>query len=287
MSFEQITIVGVGLIGGSVGLAAKARGVARRVIGVGRETSNLVRAVELGAIDLWTIDLSEAVAVAQLVVICTPVDRIAEIILQAAPKCRPNTLFTDGGSTKGNIVDVVAGKLPLSIEYVPAHPLAGSEKSGVENARSDLFVERTTVVTPTADNSPAAIEQIVQFWRALGSTVTTMTPHLHDRSLAVTSHLPHAIAAAVAASTPLELLSLTAGGFRDVTRIASGDPQMWTAIFQANRKSVLAAFAAYNDQLSEFQRLLEAGDGAGLVHWLTEAKQVRDALGYRDSATRP
>ncbi|HEV3436250.1 MAG TPA: prephenate dehydrogenase/arogenate dehydrogenase family protein, partial [Gemmata sp.] len=200
-------------------------------------------------------------------------------IVQAAPNCLHGTTFTDGGSTKGNIVARVAGKLPEGIEFVPAHPLAGSEKTGAENAQSELFVNRTTVVTPIPANSPAAVERVVQFWQALGSTVVMMSPDDHDRRLAATSHLPHALAAAVAGMTPIDMLSLTAGGFRDVTRIAAGDPRMWTAIFQANRESVLTALAEFTDRLSDFRRMLEAGDGAGLVRWLTEAKQVRDALG--------
>ncbi len=279
MLFDQITIVGVGLIGGSVGLAAKVRGVARRIVGVGREPRSLARAVELGAIHSGTCDLVEGVRHAGLIVVCTPVDQIAEIIVQAAQNCLRGVIFTDGGSTKGSIVARVAGNLPEGIEFVPAHPLAGSEKSGPENAQSELFVKRTTVVTPIPTNSPAAIERVVQFWQALGSTVLMMSPDDHDRALAATSHLPHALAAALAGMTPIDLLSLTAGGFRDVTRIAAGDPRMWVPIFQANRESVLTALAAFTDRISDFRRMLEAGDGAGLVRWLTEAKQVRDALG--------
>jgi prephenate dehydrogenase len=279
MLFDQITIIGVGLIGGSIGLAAKTRGIARSIVGVGREMENLSRAIHLGAIDSGTVDLAEGVRNSGLVIVCVPVDQIAELIAKAAPHCSPGTLFTDGGSTKGNIVAEMAGKLSKEIEYVPAHPIAGSEKTGVENAQPDLFVDRTTVVTPIPGTSAAATELVIQFWQALGSTVKTMTAEDHDRALAVTSHLPHAVSSAVAGTTPLDLLSLTAGGFRDVTRIAAGDPSMWAAIFLANRESVLPAVAAFADRLSAFQKLLETGDGAGLVHWLTEAKQVRDALG--------
>lgn len=279
MLFEQITIVGVGLIGGSIGLAAKKRRITRQIVGVGRETTNLIRAAELGAIDSWSCDLLEGVRGAGLIVVCTPVDHIADIILRAASACLPGAIFTDGGSTKGNIVDRVRDRLPNGIEFVPAHPLAGSEKTGAENGQPDLFVNRTTIVTPSAENSPAAIEGVTQFWQALGSTVIAMSPDDHDRALARTSHLPHTVAAALAGITPINLLPLTAGGFRDVTRIAAGDPHLWAAIFQANRESVLAALAAFTDRLSDFRNLLEAGEGAGLIRWLTEAKQVRDALG--------
>jgi cyclohexadieny/prephenate dehydrogenase len=278
MSFDQITIVGVGLIGGSVGLAAKARGVARRVVGVGRDPRTLARAVELGAIDSFSTDLAGGVKDADLVVVCTPVDRIAEMILRAAPHCREGTIFTDGGSTKGGIVAAVRGNLPAGVSFVPAHPLAGAEKNGVEHARADLFEKRVTIITP-ADNADEDVRRVEAFWEALGSRLARLDPFEHDRVLAFTSHLPHAVASAVASVTAKEWLALSAGGFRDVTRIAAGDPELWTAIFQANRDAVLAALGAFADRLKEFRRLLEAGDGAGLAKWLTEGKQVRDALG--------
>lgn len=279
MLFEQIAIIGVGLIGGSVGLAARARAAARRVIGVDRSEERLTLALNNGAIDLQALDLDGGLRGSKLVVVCVPVDQIADLILEAARHCDTGTLFTDGGGTKENIVARVAGNLPVGIEYVPAHPLAGSEKSGVENARPGLFVNRNTVVTPIPGTSALAVERVCQFWQALGSNITIMSPEDHDRAVAITSHLPHAVAAAVAGITPIDLLGLTAGGFRDVTRIAAGDPRMWAAIFQANRDSVLSRLASFSERLSEFQKLLESGDAAGLVRWLTEAKQVRDALG--------
>ncbi len=277
MRIEQITIIGVGLIGGSVGLAAKARGDARRVIGVDRDAAVLKSAVQLGAIDSGAATVAEGVAGSQLIVVCTPVDRIAEVILAAAPHCRPGTLFTDVGSVKGGLYHAVHGCLTDHSEFVPAHPLTGSEQCGVEHARADLFEDRVTVLTPEQPDIEA--DCVERFWTALGSRVVRMTPEDHDRALAVTSHLPHAVASAVAGSTSPELLSLTAGGFRDVTRIAAGDPALWAAIFQANRESVLAALDKFIRHMDEFKRLLEASDGAGLVRWLTEGKQVRDALG--------
>ena len=280
MLFEQITVVGVGLIGGSVGLAAKARGVARRVVGVGRDAATLSRAVELGAIDAFTTDLAEGVRDADLVVVCTPVDTIADVILKAAPHVRAGAIFTDGGSTKGSIVAAVADRLPRGVEYVPAHPLAGAEKNGVEHARADLYENRVTIVIEQESGADwDAFTRVGRFWASLGSRVISMNAEDHDRVLASTSHLPHAVAAGVAAVTNPDWLPLTAGGFRDVTRIAAGDPKLWAAIFQANREPVLAALTAFSARMDEFRRLLEAGDGAGLVRWLTEGKQVRDALG--------
>jgi cyclohexadieny/prephenate dehydrogenase len=280
MLFEQITIVGVGLIGGSVGLAAKARGAAGRVVGVDRDAATIAKAVALGAIDVGGTDLAEGVAGSGLVVVCTPVDRIAEMIVAAAPHAKPGALFTDGGSTKLGIIDAVRGKLPAGIDYIPAHPLSGSEKTGAEHGRADLFEKRVTVII--VNNFSAEWDRTVavgRFWEALGSRVVLMNPEEHDRVLAFTSHLPHAVASAAAGVTHKEWLTLTAGGFRDVTRVAAGDPQLWAAIFEANRDAVLAAVDSFTKRLSEFRRLLEAGDHAGLVQWLTEGKQVRDALG--------
>lgn len=278
MKFEQVAIVGVGLIGGSVGMAIRARNLAQRVIGIDRDSRALDRAIELGAIESGSKELARSSGSA-LVVFCTPVDRIAQGILEAAPYCRPGTLITDVGSTKGNIITAVTGKLPVGVEYVPAHPLAGSEKCGAENGRADLFDNRVTLITPMPGNSRKAIGRVSEFWQALGSRVIELNPDDHDPALAVTSHLPHAVASAVAGVTPKDWLTLTAGGFRDVTRIAAGNPHLWAAIFQANRPAVLSALAAFTDRLSAFRRLLEAGDGAGIVNWLTEGKQVRDALG--------
>jgi prephenate dehydrogenase len=280
MLFDQITIIGVGLIGGSIGLAAKARGAAGRVIGIDRDPATIAKAVQFGAIDAGYTELAEGVAGSKLVVACTPVDRIAEVILAAAPHAPPGVLFTDAGSTKQNIIRSMGKLLPDHAAFVPAHPLAGSEKSGAEHGRADLFQGRVTVVI--VNNFSADWEHTVavgRFWEAIGSRVVLMNPEEHDRVLAVTSHLPHAVASAVAGVTQKEWLNLSAGGFRDVTRIAAGDPRLWTAIFEANRDAVLAAVDSFAGRLAEFRKLLEAGDQAGLVNWLTEGKQVRDALG--------
>ena len=279
MLFDQITIVGVGLIGGSIGLAAKARAVAGRIVGVDRDPAVIAKAIEVGAIDAGA-ELADAVAGAGLVVVCTPVDRIAEVIVAAAPHAKPGTLFTDAGSTKVKIVSALRGRMPAGTEFVPAHPLAGSEKTGPENGRADLFDGRVTALV--VNNSNVVWERTVavgRFWEALGSRVVLMNADEHDKVLAVTSHLPHAVASAVAGSTPTEWLNLAATGFRDVTRVAAGDPQLWAAIFEANRAATLAALDSFSKHLSEFRTLLEAGDRAGLVQWLTEGKQVRDALG--------
>jgi prephenate dehydrogenase len=279
MLFDQITIVGVGLIGGSVGLAVKHRRLARRIVGTGREPKALARAAERGAVDDSTTDLTEAVRNATLVVVCTPVDTIADVVLRSAPLCRPGTIFTDGGSTKHRITSEVEGRLPTGVEFVPAHPLAGSEKNGVANARADLFENRLTILTPGPTTDPAAVDQVERFWQALGSRVTRMDAGRHDRVLAGTSHLPHLAAAAVAGIVPADWLPYSATGFRDTTRVAGGDPEMWAAILSENETAVCLGISALVSRLQQARDLLEAGDRDGLVRWLAEAKRVRDALG--------
>ena len=277
---DQLTIVGVGLIGGSVGLAAKTRGLARRVVGVGRDDRNLARAHANGAIDSFTTDLKEAASEADLIVVCTPVNRVASDVRTAAHAAPARCLITDVGSTKGNIVRDLDGSMPdAGATFVGSHPLAGSEKRGSANSKADLFNDRLVIVTPTSDTDPEAIAVIELFWNRLGARVMRMDPFEHDKALSMTSHLPHAVASGVSGVTPPGWLPLTAGGFRDTTRIAAGDPELWAAIFEANRDAVLAATDSFTLRMTQFRQFLEAGDHAGMVRWLAEGKRVRDALG--------
>jgi cyclohexadieny/prephenate dehydrogenase len=278
--WNTVTIVGVGLIGGSIGLAVKSRGLARQVIGVGRDARTLERAREAGVIDQAAINLEDGVASADLIVVCTPVDRIAEDVVRSARFAPRRAVITDAGSTKGNILRELQGRLsPEQALFVGSHPLAGSEKKGAVNARADLFANRLVVVTPTADTDLEAVAVVERFWRLLEARVIRMDPELHDRALATTSHLPHAVASALAGVTPVEWLPLTAGGFCDSTRIAAADPALWTAIFLANQAAVLAATEQYLQRLSAFRDALAAGNAPAIHDWLAEGKVVRDALG--------
>jgi prephenate dehydrogenase len=279
MSFNTLAIVGVGLIGASIGLAARRRGLVRQIIGVGRQWDSLRLAQQRGAIDEGTLDLSAAVAEADLVVFCTPVDLIAAQVLQAGVVCRPGTLLTDAGSTKSAIVRAVEDRLPRGVEFVGSHPLAGSEKRGPEHADPNLFQDRLTVVTRTPKTDEDALERTSAFWQALGSRVREMDPEAHDEALALTSHLPHLLAAALAGILSPELHSLTATGFRDTTRVAAGDPALWTAIFSQNRSAILDALGRVQDRLMNFKTALMSQDWDTVTSLLAEAKEVRDALG--------
>jgi prephenate dehydrogenase len=279
MQIDTLTIVGVGLIGGSIGLAARRRRLVGRVLGVGRRRESLEQARALGAVDEVCLDLAPAVHRAEVAVFCTPVDHIAGQVLETAAGCAPGTLLTDAGSTKAAIVAAVEGRLPPHVSFVGSHPLAGSEKRGPEHARADLFEGRLTVLTPVTTTPPEAVARTRAFWEALGCRVCTMTPEEHDAAVALTSHLPHLVASALASIVPPELLPLAAGGFRDATRIAAGDPALWRAILVQNRAHVLAALARFRESLDRFEQALEVGDGAALDRLLAQAKEVRDALG--------
>jgi len=276
---QTLTIVGVGLIGGSIGLAAKRRGLAGHVVGVGRQRPSLDEALAVGAVDEVSLDLAEAATRSDLMVFCTPVDRIVEQVLSVAERCRPGTLLTDAGSTKAAIVQGIEGKLPKDVHLVGSHPLAGSEKKGPRFADPELFENRLTAVTPTPSTDPAAVKRTVTFWKSLGSRVKIMSPDDHDRALALTSHLPHLVASALAGMMPDDLRELCATGFRDTTRVAAGDPSIWTGIFQQNREALVIALTAFGSRLEFFLRALEKNDRTVLDALLAQAKRNRDALG--------
>lgn len=278
-AFGTIAIVGVGLIGGSIALAAKTRGAAKSVIGVGRDAQRIELARRRGIIDEGLVDLTAAVRRADLVVFCTPVDRIVAGVREAARACRDGTLVTDAGSVKGCIVQELAFDLPSGVEFVGSHPLAGSEQQGFEYADAQLFENRVCVVTPLATSPRPAVERIAGFWKALGANVVEMSPEAHDMALAETSHLPHLAAAALAAALSPDNSPLTASGFRDTTRIASGDPDLWTAIFLGNRQQVLASLTKFDQLLAEFRQALEHNDAQRIKNLLVAAKVNRERNG--------
>lgn len=277
-AFNSIAIVGVGLIGGSIAAAVKARGLAATVVGVGRRTSRLEEAIRARLVDAASIDLAAAGRESDLIVFCTPVDRIVAGVRELAVHCRPGTVITDAGSVKGVICRDLCAGLPEGVEFVGAHPLAGSEKAGFEFADAQLFQGRTCVLTPGASTSAAALARVRAFWSGLGATLIEMAPEAHDRALAETSHLPHLLAATLAALLSDENRPLTATGFRDTTRIASGDPDLWTAILLENADELLRSLDAHQDVLHRFREAISTRDARQLKALLQGAKAKRDAL---------
>ncbi|MGQ0634440.1 MAG: prephenate dehydrogenase [Planctomycetaceae bacterium] len=276
--FETVAIAGVGLIGGSIAAALKQRGLCRRVMGVGRNAERLAEARQRGLLDEASVNLVAAAARADLLVFCTPVDRIVPAVQEAAPACRPGTIITDAGSTKQEICRRLATALPAGIEFVGSHPLAGSEKQGFENADANLFAGRICVVTPVPTSSRAAVTRVANLWKALGATVVEMEPAAHDRAVGETSHLPHVLAAALALTLSPGNRNLAASGFRDTTRIAAGDPDVWAAILQENARPVLESLERCEEIVRSFRTALEAGDSDKIRELLVAAKAVRDAL---------
>ena len=282
-TWNTVAIIGVGLIGGSIGLALRERGLASRVVGIGRRKDSLEKALARGCVTVITTSIAEGVNQAELVVVCSPVGSIAEHVREACEHCGERCVVTDAGSTKGQIVAQVeaalAERIGDRVAFVGSHPLAGSEQSGPESADGALFKDRVVVITPTKASRSDAVAAVEEFWQSLGARTVQMTPHVHDEALACTSHLPHLVASALAAATPEKLLPLTASGWQDTTRIAAGDAELWRQILLANRDSTLKGLADFETVLNKFRTALETADGALLAELLAEGKRRRDAVG--------
>ena len=217
-------------------------------------------------------------ALADLVVVCTPVAHIGSTVRSLLDVCNPETLVTDAGSTKSEIVSA-AESSPMSQLFVGSHPMAGSEKAGPQHAQTDLFMGRTVVVTTTRKTNRNAADRIVQFWESLGAQTVRMSPAEHDATVAATSHLPHLIATALAAATTDKQLPMTASGWADTTRVAAGDPELWRQILMQNRGHVLKSLDKFGRVLSTLRQALDAQDNAKLLHLLESGKDKRDAVG--------
>ncbi len=277
---RTLGIVGVGLIGGSIGAAALKRGVAKEVIGFGRDRGRLEAARQAGLLTRTAVDPAEASSV-DLLVVCTPVGRIAEDVRRFLPHLGRTPLVTDAGSVKQSIEHDLCD-LHASGRYVGAHPLAGSEKGGWEHADADLFTDRTCVLCPGPDRQTTGT--VAGFWDALGMRLATMSAREHDARLARTSHLPHALAAALCLAADADARPahgdgrLTSTGFADTTRVAAGDPALWADIFQANAPAVRDAVDRLSDRLGDLRTALTARDRDGLESWLAEAADRRGDL---------
>ncbi|MFM1996103.1 MAG: hypothetical protein RLZZ111_490 [Planctomycetota bacterium] len=277
--WPTVAIVGVGMIGGSIGRAVRARRLATRVIGIGRSAESLAAAKKASAVTETSLDI-EAVAAADLVVVTTGVASIPQLLDQVDAAVKPGTLVTDAGSTKASIVaSWEKRRRRRRGRFVGSHPIAGSHRRGPSAADAELFAGRVTVVTPVAATPRGDTEEVGGFWAALGSTVFLMTPREHDRILAATSHTPHLVAAALAASTPAASRTFTAGGWRDTTRIAGGDPELWADILLDNAGELGPAMKRFAGIVERMLSAIEAGDRRRLVALLERAKEHRDAVG--------
>lgn len=276
MKVDRLAILGVGLLGGSVALAARSVGVVGEIVGYDLCQQNLQQARQRQMIDQVAGSPASAVADASLVVLAVPVDRIVPLLREIVPHCHASTLLTDVGSTKGFVREAETVLSP-GVNFIGSHPMAGSEKAGPLHAQGNLFRGRRVVLTPTEQTRPAALDRLEQFWQTLGADVVCMTPEDHDQAVAWTSHLPHLVAYALAGCLPPEHAPLVASGFRDATRLAGSDPQLWRSIFDANRPALLEAVAGFKQHFAALEAALRTGNNAALVELLQQGKVSRDA----------
>ena len=283
-TITQLTLIGVGLIGGSLARVLKKTGYCQRVVGNGRSRSNLETAQALGIIDKIEEDPARAVEGADLVVLAVPLGAMGPLLKRITPGLGVNTVITDVGSAKGCVVAEARRLLGARIaNFVPGHPIAGTEQSGAAASSDTLFQGRRVILTPLVETSPEALDQVRQLWRAAGAEVMEMDVAHHDRILAATSHLPHILAYALVDTLAgmddnEELFRYAAGGFFDFTRIASSDPVMWRDICLANREAVLAMLTKFSGDIDRLAGLIAAADGEALQALFARAKTVRDRL---------
>ncbi|MGF1627353.1 MAG: prephenate/arogenate dehydrogenase family protein [Alphaproteobacteria bacterium] len=283
--FGRVAIVGLGLIGGSLALRAKRDGIVGHITGCARSDATLLFALASGMVDVGTLDVAQAVAGAELVVIAAPMGAYPALAAAMGPHLAPGTIVTDVGSVKATVAAEVAPHLPPGVVLVPGHPVAGTENSGPEAAFPELFDARRCILTPPEGADPAAVAKVRALWERCGMTVDLMDAAHHDLVLALTSHLPHAIAyTIVGTATDLErdlqaeVVKFSAGGFRDFTRIAASDPTMWRDIFLANRDAVLEVLSRFDEDLTRLKRAIRRGDGAAMYEMFERTRQIRRSI---------
>lgn len=283
VKLSRLVIAGVGLIGGSFAAALKAAGVAQHIVGVGRRRESLQEALDLGLIDEIQLDWATALKGADFVLLAMPVGQMDAVMEAMAPHLEPHTLVTDGGSTKADVIQAIYRRLGHHIgRVVPAHPIAGAEKSGPAAAQAELYRDRKVVLTPLPENDSDAIDTVRQVWAATGAQMHQMSPQEHDRVFAAVSHLPHLLSFGLVhdlaqRANAEQLFKYAASGFRDFTRIAGSHPEMWRDICVANRQALLAELDAYLSELAYLRALLMAGDGNALEALFAQAREARNA----------
>jgi len=270
-----LAIIGVGLIGGSIGLAAKAKGLFAEVRGTARHKSSLDTALAAGAIDTACLEASEAARGATLVVVATPVSDIPKYCLECAAAAREGAIVTDVGSVKAKIDAAVRPRMPKGRYYIGSHPMAGSEKRGVANARAELLAGATCIITPTETTDARHSDALSEFWQAMGMKVFRMAPAEHDAVVADVSHLPHIVASALIAAVGDGALPFGASGLRDTTRVAAGDASLWREIIEANNNEVIASIERFERELEKVKQKLLLGDYDGLEEYLRKAADRR------------
>ncbi len=289
MNFERVALIGLGLIGSSLGHVIHQKKLAKSVVGYARSKATRARALEIGFIDEVTADASACAKEADLIVLCTPVGIIGDIVKEIAPSLKPGSVVTDVGSVKSAIVEQSLPHMPDGVFLVPGHPIAGTEQSGPDSGFAELFENRWCILTPVPDAQSeeyqTAVSRLTAFWEACGSRVDVMDPKHHDLVLAITSHVPHLIAYNIVGTAAdlervaqAEVIKYSASGFRDFTRIAASDPTMWRDVFLNNKDAVLEMLGRFVEDLSALQRAIRWDDGEALFDLFTRTRQIRRSI---------
>jgi len=276
--FNKVAIIGVGLIGGSLGMVIKKKGLARQVMGLARRSRTIREAIRQRAVDKGTLDFKTAIQEADLVVLATPVETIISSVSKIKKFLKKGCIVIDVGSCKKKIVEVLERKLPKGIAFVGTHPLAGSEKKGVNFAQANLFEDTLCLLTPTSKTKVLALKKIKKLWQAVGAEVEILKPDTHDKILATVSHLPHVLAFSLIKSIPAGHLPFSPRSLKEITRIASSDPVLWKDVFFNNSGNVLKAIRDFQTRLNELKKSIARRDAAGTLRFLQQAKQKRDSI---------
>lgn len=283
--FERICLIGIGLIGSSLARVIRAENLCKTLVIADADPAHLQQAEELALGDVYCADTAVAVEEADLVILCTPVGQFAKLAPVIAPHLKSGAIVSDVGSVKQVVLRDMAPYMPEEVHLIPAHPIAGTEKSGPTAGFATLFKGRWAILTPPEEADPAAVDRLCTFWRACGSKTQIMTPDHHDKVLAITSHLPHLIAyTIVGTATDLEthlkeeVIEYSASGFRDFTRIAASDPVMWRDVFLHNREAVLEILQRFTEDLTALQRAIRWGEGEALQDAFTRTRTIRRAI---------
>ncbi len=287
MNFGIVTIVGTGLIGGSIGLGLKKKGLTKRVLGVGHRKPSINKALKMKAVDEGTTDIEKSVSQADIVILATSVDLIPGLARKAIPLMKRSAILTDVGSTKGYIVSQINKEIKdkcgrNNLNFIGAHPLAGSEQRGIESASPDLFEDSVCILTPTNLSSKRCVEKIANMWKALGAKISILKPHVHDEIVAFTSHLPHLIASELTNVVDEKHWKFGANGLRDTTRIASGDPKLWLSICKQNRVKIIEALQCFSEETKSMLRDMEEENDNKILNRLKKAKALRDKKKWKE-----
>ncbi|SFO61691.1 prephenate dehydrogenase [Cohaesibacter marisflavi] len=283
--FKRMTLIGIGLLGSSISLAARQKGLVEHIAVHTRSDATLARAEELGLGDSYHKDVAESVKDADFVVVCTPVGVCGTVAKAIAPHLKEGAIITDVGSVKMSIIRQMQPHLPAHVHFVPGHPIAGTEESGPDAGFAELFINRWCILTPPEGTDEGAIEKVKTFWSTVGSNVELMDAHHHDNVLAITSHLPHLIAYNIVGTasdlemvTNSEVIKYSAGGFRDFTRIAASDPTMWRDVFLHNKEAALEMLGRFTEDLTALQRAIRWGDGDALFDLFSRTRSIRRSI---------